>query len=135
VHLVESLADVRQDHPRRPLIFVAQSLGGIVVKSALIFSSQNTEPNSPARAILLSTAGIVFLGTPHKVHGYLNSSPDSVLKKIARVSGLNRHILDYLDEESRALQRYLEPFTALSTDISMVGFFESRGSGTLGLVS
>ncbi|OQU93582.1 Tetratricopeptide repeat-containing protein isoform 2 [Cladophialophora immunda] len=96
--------------------------------------ADSPEPNSPARAIVLSTAGIVFLGTPHKVHGYLSSSSDSVLKNIARVSGLNGKILDHLNKESSALQSYLEPFSALSTEIPMAGFFESRGSGSLGLI-
>ena len=133
--LVEGLADVRKDHPRRPLIFVAHSLGGIVVKSGLIFSSQSTEQNSPIRAIMLSAAGIVFLGTPHKIHGYLRSSPGSVLQRIARVSGLGRKVLKYLDNESATLQSYLEPFEALSTDVPIISFFESRGTGSYGLVS
>jgi surfactin synthase thioesterase subunit len=134
-HLVENLADARKDHPRRPLIFVAHSLGGIVVKSGLIFSSQSLEESSPSRAIVLSTVGIVFLGTPHKVHGHLSSSPGSVLQRIAKISGLNRKVLKHLDDESRSLQSSLEPFEALSTDIPMISFFESQGTGSFGLVS
>lgn len=126
-HLVESLADARKDHPRRPLIFVAHSLGGLVVKSGLIFSFQ-----SPTRAIVLSTVGIVLLGTPHKVHGHLSSSPS--LQKIAMISGLSRKVRKYLDDESRSLQSCLEPFEALSTDIPMISFFESQGTGSFGVI-
>ncbi|KAN0078639.1 hypothetical protein V8E54_005152, partial [Elaphomyces granulatus] len=50
--LVESLADARKDHPRRPLIFVAHSLGGIVVKSGLIFSSQSLKVILPGSQLL-----------------------------------------------------------------------------------
>ena len=134
-HLVESLTDVRKDHPRRPLVFVAHSLGGIVVKSGLILSSQNLEENSRTRAIVLSAAGIVFLGTPHKVHGHLGPSPGNILQIIAKVSGLNRKVLKYLDDESRVLQSYLEPFKALSTEIPIISFFESRSTRHFGVVS
>jgi hypothetical protein len=134
-HLVESLADVRKDHPRRPLIFVAYSLGGIVVKSGLIFSSQGLAESSLTRSIVLSAAGIVFLGTPHKLHGHLSSSPGSVLQRIAKVSGLNRKVLKHLDDESKALQIYLEQFEALSIDIPMISFFESQITGSFDLVS
>ncbi|KAK4208230.1 hypothetical protein QBC37DRAFT_379273 [Rhypophila decipiens] len=46
------------------VIFVAHSLGGIVVKEMLSRSSTSTEPQH-AR-IVESTAGVVFLGTPHR---------------------------------------------------------------------
>ena len=51
----------------RPIIFVAHSLGGLVVKRALIYSAgilgNNTEH---LRSIFVSTYGILFLGTPHQ---------------------------------------------------------------------
>ncbi|KAH6689450.1 hypothetical protein F5X68DRAFT_253779 [Plectosphaerella plurivora] len=47
----------------RPLIFVAHSLGGIVVKKALILAS---EAKPVYGHILTSTIGIVFMGTPHQ---------------------------------------------------------------------
>ncbi|KAM7215359.1 hypothetical protein V8F06_009220 [Rhypophila decipiens] len=49
---------------RRQIIFVAHSLGGIVVKEMLSRSSISTEPQH-AR-IVESTAAVVFLGTPHR---------------------------------------------------------------------
>ena len=51
----------------RPIIFVAHSLGGLVVKRALIYSAgirgNNTEH---LRSIFVSTYAILFLGTPHQ---------------------------------------------------------------------
>ncbi|CAO2658489.1 Nn.00g062120.m01.CDS01 [Neocucurbitaria sp. VM-36] len=133
-YLVESLANARKDHPRRPLIFIAHSLGGIVVKSGLIFSNQSLKENSPIQDVVRSTAGIVFLGTPHKVHGHLNSSTGSVLRTIAKVSGLNREVLKHLDGESRVLQDSLEPFEALKTEIPMISFFEKQGTRSFGII-
>ena len=52
-----------EDHP---IIWVAHSLGGILVKRALIMSSHYREKNlEDLRAISVSTYGIIFLGTPH----------------------------------------------------------------------
>ncbi|MCJ1303934.1 hypothetical protein MMC08_006745, partial [Hypocenomyce scalaris] len=51
----------------RPIIFVAHSLGGLVVKRGLIYSSEIRGPKTEhLRSIFVSTYGILFLGTPHK---------------------------------------------------------------------
>ncbi|KAL2835613.1 hypothetical protein BJY01DRAFT_258990 [Aspergillus pseudoustus] len=50
----------------RPIIFVCHSLGGLVVKRALIYSrSLTNEKVEHLRSIYVSTYGILFLGTPH----------------------------------------------------------------------
>ena len=50
----------------RPIIFVAHSVGGLIVKRALIISSEISGPNTDhLRSISVSTYGILFLGTPH----------------------------------------------------------------------
>ncbi|KAL8753236.1 MAG: hypothetical protein Q9184_005482 [Pyrenodesmia sp. 2 TL-2023] len=50
----------------RPIIFVAHSFGGIIVKRAMIYSSEiHGHHVSHLRSIFLSTFGILFLGTPH----------------------------------------------------------------------
>ncbi|OHW99541.1 LipA and NB-ARC domain-containing protein, partial [Colletotrichum incanum] len=49
-----------------PIIFVAHSLGGLLVKRALLYSNDVRDRNQEdARAIFISTYGIIFLGTPH----------------------------------------------------------------------
>ena len=50
---------------KRPISFVAHSLGGIIVKSALIYSDATRRGAlEEHRAIKLSTYGILFMGTP-----------------------------------------------------------------------
>ncbi|KAL4926264.1 LipA and NB-ARC domain protein [Aspergillus undulatus] len=50
----------------RPIIFVCHSLGGLVVKRALIYSrSISNEKVEHLRSVYVSTYGILFLGTPH----------------------------------------------------------------------
>ena len=68
-HLVAELAANRRIRKasERPIIFVAHSLGGLVVKRALIYSSEiRGNYTEHLRSIFVSTYGILFLGTPHK---------------------------------------------------------------------
>ncbi|KAI9847286.1 MAG: hypothetical protein M1837_002873 [Sclerophora amabilis] len=55
------------DASERPIIFVAHSLGGILVKTALNYASKISIINNNAhlRSIFVSTYGVIFLGTPH----------------------------------------------------------------------
>ncbi|ENH64671.1 Protein SERAC1 [Fusarium oxysporum f. sp. cubense race 1] len=51
---------------KNPIIWVCHSLGGILVKRALLYSSDVREPHlEHFRSIFVSTFGLVFLGTPH----------------------------------------------------------------------
>ncbi|UZP42921.1 hypothetical protein NXS19_010737 [Fusarium pseudograminearum] len=60
--LVRARANVK--HEDRPIIFVAHSLGGILLKNALILSESSKKEDE--RAILVSTAGCFFFNTPHE---------------------------------------------------------------------
>ncbi|EXJ54137.1 hypothetical protein A1O7_09474 [Cladophialophora yegresii CBS 114405] len=72
------LEAVRRSHPKRPLVFIAHSLGGIVVKEMLRQSYGHLDHQTELRAISESTAGIIFFGTPHG-----GADPQSLLKTIA----------------------------------------------------
>ncbi|RSL55187.1 hypothetical protein CEP53_007188 [Fusarium sp. AF-6] len=66
------LVNWRQDNQsERPIIFVAHSLGGLVVKRML----GESQPRDAPHDIRVFTRGIIFLGTPHRAsrwkdHGY-----------------------------------------------------------------
>ncbi|RMD42293.1 hypothetical protein DV735_g2857, partial [Chaetothyriales sp. CBS 134920] len=50
----------------RPIIFICHSLGGLVVKRALIYSRASRHQNLELhRSVYVATYGIIFLGTPH----------------------------------------------------------------------
>ncbi|KAM3435566.1 hypothetical protein NHJ13734_005469 [Beauveria thailandica] len=66
--LVTSLTLFRrgEGRARRPLVWVAHSLGGILVKRALLYSGDlRAAHHDDYRSVFVSTYGIVFLGTPH----------------------------------------------------------------------
>lgn len=62
IALIELL--VSSDKGTRPLVFVAHSLGGVVVKELL---RQSSSPNQDYRGIFENTAAVVFLATPTSV--------------------------------------------------------------------
>ncbi|MCJ1270442.1 Serine active site containing protein 1 [Lobaria immixta] len=63
-NLFADLASLRDstNTSRRPIIFVAHSLGGIVCANALLLAGNS--PEEPVREIGKRTRGIAFLGTP-----------------------------------------------------------------------
>ncbi|KAF5006924.1 hypothetical protein FDECE_6729 [Fusarium decemcellulare] len=57
---------LREGTFKNPIIWVCHSLGGILVKRALLYSADLHEPQlEDHRSIFVSTYGLVFLGTPH----------------------------------------------------------------------
>ncbi|ETS79891.1 hypothetical protein PFICI_07420 [Pestalotiopsis fici W106-1] len=62
--LMVALEQQRRRNPTRPMIFIAHSLGGILVKVALEDSTRAHHREIYSQ-LLKSTRGIVFLGTPH----------------------------------------------------------------------
>ena len=90
-----------------PLIFVAHSLGGIVVKDALSLSRSDLTELS---RILAVTIGVIFLGTPH--HGSKAASLGNSFAKLTKIA-LRRpdtKILNALEQESDVLERVSRGF-------------------------
>jgi hypothetical protein len=59
------LEAARRVEPSRPLLFIAHSLGGIVIKEVLRRSRGCEIYQSHLRNIYEFTTGIIFFGTPH----------------------------------------------------------------------
>ena len=107
--LLSDLAMLRGSKSDRakPLIFIAHSLGGIVVKDALILSQ-----NDPThlKDILPTTVGVIILGTPH--HGSKAASLGKFAFGTARVffQNPNMHILRGLERNLEILERIIRSF-------------------------
>ena len=120
VKLLQKVTDVRQECRKRPIIFVAHSLGGILVKDMLIESAKHTyQPE--LRDVSESCFAIFFFGTPHRganaaaygeimsnVVGFLPGGP-SVYKEILRglkpdgekLSNVEKDFNDILNKDIR----------------------------------
>lgn len=91
----------------KPLVFIAHSLGGIVVKDALSLSQNDL---THLKEILPATIGVMFLGTPH--HGSKAASLGKVAFEISRVffQNPNMDILRGLERNSEILERITRSF-------------------------
>ncbi|KAL8366631.1 hypothetical protein RB595_010476 [Gaeumannomyces hyphopodioides] len=88
----------------RPLLFVAHSLGGIIVKEALLKSHRSSTGQPHLHDIVQATTGLIFFGTPHR-----GADPRSLLRQVVKASGQfvgfksNQQIVDVLMPNSLPL--------------------------------
>ncbi|KAI1278576.1 tetratricopeptide repeat domain-containing protein [Xylaria sp. FL0933] len=62
--LAEDLAQLATEYPHRPIVLIAHSLGGLLLKKALLLAHQNLQ-DPRFKLVLDCLSGILFLGTPH----------------------------------------------------------------------
>lgn len=108
---IVSLEAARRSEPSRLLLFIAHSLGGIVVKEALRRSYGSHMHQSHLRSIYESTSGIFFLGTPHggaDPRGLIQHTVEKVIKAVG--FRVNEQIVDTLLPSSERLRQLREEF-------------------------
>lgn len=109
--------DGRREAPRRPLLFIVHSLGGIIVKELLRRSSTCGQGQKHLRRVFESTKGIMFFGTPHE-----GSDPLGVLlhpiKLLAKAIGYNvdDKIVNHLLPSSERLRELRLDFGPLAQE-------------------
>ncbi|KAK0127802.1 hypothetical protein ONS96_007307 [Cadophora gregata f. sp. sojae] len=109
---------------KRPLILLGHSLGGLVLKQALVIAQH--EPLY--RSIYSSVRGIIFFGTPHQ-----GSSIANYATILARVPSIlankpRPQLLEALRKESGELKSLTEKFKRLldTNSFNVVSFYETR---------
>lgn len=108
--LLSSLAAFRKLDS--PLILIAHSLGGIVVKEMLANSSNSTEDR--LRNVVFSTSAVIFLGTPHRGSHDLATLGDRARSMISLLRmKTNPAILDALRLKTKDLESAQEAFSAV----------------------
>lgn len=104
----------------RPLVFLAHSLGGIVLKRALVLMANSTDSD---RAILQAVKAIIFFGAP--------SQGMHVSHLMAMVDGQpNRQLIEDLEPHSSFLKLLEQQFTAAASlrRIRLISFYETKKS-------
>ncbi|KAI9765368.1 MAG: Ras GTPase ras2 [Geoglossum simile] len=125
-NLMVMLQQERKSDPTRPLIFVAHSLGGIIVKTVLNISRHSTH-QPQYLTIYSSTAGVIFLGTPHGGSGSADwGLLASNLTKLA-LQGPSRRVLKGLKPNSELLENLRRSFLQMLEDghFSIHSFYET----------
>ncbi|KAI1339658.1 hypothetical protein F5Y15DRAFT_381625 [Xylariaceae sp. FL0016] len=126
-NLMVNLQQERKADPRRPLIFVAHSLGGIVLKVALDNSKRSTHQRQYL-GIYESTKGIVFLGTPHG--GSRGANWGLLVSKIVKcaLQSPSERVLRGLTLNNELLENLRKTFLQMLEDdhFSIHSFYETR---------
>ncbi|KAF7551743.1 hypothetical protein G7Z17_g4777 [Cylindrodendrum hubeiense] len=115
----------------RPIIFIAHSIGGLVLKSALIHSDAARQGALlEQRSIKLSTYGILFMGTPHQ--GGNGVQLGRVLANVASVFiAADDRLLKHLERDSEWLQQQLGQYGPISGDFVTKFAYEEYKTPTL----
>ncbi len=102
-----------------PIIFVAHSMGGLIVKKAFILGQHDEHYRDLIRAI----SGIVFLSTPHRGSN-LADVLNTILSACIFAFSPKQYIAE-LSMNSPALQEINEQFRNLAPSVSLISFFET----------
>ncbi|KAI1201427.1 Alpha/Beta hydrolase protein [Nemania serpens] len=111
-----------------PIVFIGHSLGGIVIKQALVLAEQS-ERDFPG--MTKHTKGIVFFGTPHR--GADAAQWALLVTKIAGavVPGKRSRHLKLLTRNSEGLYAISEDFQHLASRYAIVSFYEEHAYNRL----
>ncbi|KAI1362244.1 ribonuclease-like protein p/mrp subunit [Xylaria arbuscula] len=130
--VAELVADRELEHAtERPIIFICHSLGGIIVKRALVYSASRTSSHiNHLRSIYVSTYGILFFGTPQQGSRKANllTSAQRIVDILlpSRIVDTEAQLLDALREGSEVLQEITDNFVPLMKDIRIYFFWEQE---------
>lgn len=134
--LLDGLAIFRRrtQTQQRPLVFVCHSLGGVVLKEALVMSSKATEEKHTQLLEVMSvTYGLVFMGVPNL--GLKHNQLETVVKGWPN-EGFVKDLLVRSDDEASQLLSYLtREFSDLdkrrSLPFEIVSYYETVRSPTV----
>lgn len=104
----------------KPIIFVAHSMGGLVVKKAYVLGKHDKQYSS----LIAQVYGILFLATPHRGAQYAK-----MLNNILSTSPLGTAPKAYiaeLDTQSSSLQDINEQFRICCEELQLASFFETK---------
>ena len=112
----------------RPIVFVAHSLGGIIVKETLR-QSETSHQKLNYRSIYESTQATIFLGCPHRGSG--NASLALVVANMSRLAlqAPNKPLIKSVESRSEILDicgRAFAEYTTHMSHIKVYSFFEEK---------
>jgi len=121
-NLLVKLNVERDEAPDRPLIFVCHSLGGLIVKRAMVQAQQSRT----YERLLKSVYGLVFFATPHR--GGNNTELGDIAARIARfvVRTESNSYLEALRSNTFFAEALRYDFRNRQEDFLILTFYETR---------
>ncbi|KAI9450634.1 Alpha/Beta hydrolase protein [Russula earlei] len=116
IKFLQGLAEIQ----KRRVIFICHSLGGLVLKQALVFI-RNERVYSTLRDVAL---GVIFLGTPHG--GSAHADIAQVLVNITRISfrANTNQLLSGIQKDSPSLMDLAHSFKEFHSELKIASFCE-----------
>ncbi|KAF8522729.1 hypothetical protein BU17DRAFT_44365, partial [Hysterangium stoloniferum] len=112
----------------RPLIFIAHSFGGIMLKNALIHAHTTHNKHLPThKAVEVSSYGIIYLGTPHQGVD-LTSWTKSLFRSLSNTIQTGDLITKHLGLHSETLQQQIAQYNAISSRYHTIFCYETYGT-------
>ncbi|KAK6851858.1 hypothetical protein PG995_011983 [Apiospora arundinis] len=127
-NLLQRLSIMRKDAPLRPLVFICHSLGGIVVKQALV----EAKLDDSYKKVFESTCLLVFFATPHQGGAYANVGELTV--KLFKIGQLSNDLLRALGKNANDATRRFEQARHLSDECLVISFYEGETLGLAGII-
>lgn len=130
-NLLQWLSSKRpQKHHQRPLVFICHSLGGLVVKQALVEAKLDESYTS----IIKSTRLLVFFGCPHQ--GGNHATFGDILTKMLKMAPgkPSNDLIKALKKNSDAAMRRVEQGRQVFEEPLVLSFFEGKPYGNLGII-
>jgi hypothetical protein len=110
---------------KRPIIFIAYSLGGIICKIALVQANLANQSHLPDhKTISISTYGVLYFGTPHQ-GGRGVPLTGSFIQAASALGPTNKELLRNLEMHSAFLQHQTDQYNAISTQLETKFFYET----------
>ena len=130
INLLNRVASKQDEAEERPIVFIAYSLGGIVVKRALV----EAKLDDSYKSIREATYGIVFFGTPHQGGNFakLGDIAASITRGVLR--NPSNSFMEALKKDSMFSDTLVGDFRHQLEDYHVLSFFETLPMGKLGLV-
>lgn len=111
-----SWANERLTSSQTPIVFVAHSMGGLVIKRALILACTRHE----YRSLAASIEAMFFLATPHK-----GADLAQTLSRLLSLSSGSRPFLSDLHRQSLTIQNLNDEFPQYCGDVQLFSFYET----------
>jgi hypothetical protein len=134
--LLVTLEAERRPEPLRPLVFIAHSLGGIVVKEALRRSHSFQTHQHHLHQVFEATEATLFFGTPHS-----GADPRTLVHHIAEKVGravgfsVNEQIVNTLLPSSERLKELRDEFSPMAHERGWIVYSFQEQYGVLALNS
>jgi hypothetical protein len=119
---------------RRPIFFIAHSLGGWIVKRGLIISKEAVEPQ--LRDVELSTCGVAFFGTlspgrpssPSPLGNVIRRTSFPVMEDVRRSRTMSQQQQQQDVSDETWLENQMEAFKGITANLPRLSFYETKQS-------